>query len=280
MLTHGYVLAATPRALGLDVQSLARYYRAVADWILPHVEDRPLGLLRSLDEQDLPFFQKHAKRDSPVELIRVPVREHDGIAMHLAITDARGLLSLPQIEALEIHVWAAKRQHLERPDRLIFDLDPARDVSWKELVEGALLTRDALLGRGIVSYAMTTGSRGVHVVSPLIPRAEWREARTFAKELVDGLAAQYPSRFVTTPAVTERAGRIFVDHLRNDWGATSIAPYSTRARRGAFVAAPVTWEELAEVNGPAPFDLVSMPKRLAALERDPWEGFWQIQQAL
>lgn len=274
------MLAATPRALGLEVPRLASYYREVADWIVPHLVDRPLGLLRSLDEFELPFFQKHAKSTSPVELLRIPIVEKGSVAEHLAISGHAGLHALPAIKVIEIHTWGAKRDHLDRPDRLIFDLDPGPDVSWKEVVEGAALVQRALDDRKLAGFPMITGGRGIHVVVPLVPKAEWSRARAFARDLVECLVAQYPSRFTADPVMTERLGRIFIDHLRNDFGATSIAPYSTRARRGASVAAPVSWDELGSTSGPTAYDVDNLPSRLATIGRDPWDEFWRTEQSL
>ena len=274
------MLAATPRALGLDVPRLESYYREVADWILPHLYDRPLGLLRSLGEFELPFFQKHAKAASPESLLRIPIVERGSVAEHLAVSDPAGLHALPAIEVIEIHTWGAKRDHLDRPDRLIFDLDPGPDVSWKEVVEGAEIVRRALEDRMLAGFPMLTGSRGIHVIVPLAPQVEWGIARAFAQGVVQRLVERYPSRFTADPAMTERLGRIFIDHLRNDFGATSIAPYSTRARKGASVAAPVSWNELPQTAGPAIHDVVSMPERLRTIGRDPWDEFWRIQQSL
>jgi bifunctional non-homologous end joining protein LigD len=274
------MLAATPRALGLDEPRLDSYYRRIADWILPHVVDRPLGLLRSLSEGEVPFFQKHAKTTSPSALLRIPIVEGDTVAEHLSICDREGLFSLASIEVLEIHTWGSKRAALDRPDRLVFDLDPGPDVSWREIVEAAILVERALEERGLAGFPMLTGSRGIHLLCPLIPRADWTEARSFAAELVDRMVAQFPSRFIAGHSMAERAGRIFIDSLRNDWGATSIAPYTTRARRGAPVAAPTSWEELEETSGPAMYDVRSMPERLDSIARDPWQEFWKIEQSL
>jgi bifunctional non-homologous end joining protein LigD len=274
------MLAATPRALGLDVPRLESYYRRVSDWILPYIVDRPLGLLRSLGDQELPFFQKHAKAATPPALARIPIVEGAGIAEHLAVRDREGLASLAALETLEIHAWGSRCDRLEQPDRLVFDLDPGPDVSWHEVVEAALLVKQSLAERGLFGFAMLTGSRGIHLLCPLSARADWSAVRGLAKNVVDRLVSQYPSRFVGDHTMAERAGRIFIDHLRNDWGATSIAPYSTRARRGAFVAAPVSWDELSRTTGSDMFDVVTMPRRLESIACDPWQDFDELRQSL
>jgi bifunctional non-homologous end joining protein LigD len=249
----------------LTKEGLASYYERVADLILPHVVSRPLAILRCPGGRDAEcFFQKHpsGKRSS-----------------HLMIGDFDGLLSLVQIGALEIHPWGAPAGHLERPDRLVFDLDPGPGVAWRQVIEGAKAIRERLEGFDLSSFARTSGGKGLHVVAPLSGRTSWADLKAFARGIADDLVRRYPQRYVATATKTRRQNRIFIDWLRNARGATAVASYSTRARDGAPVATPLTWDELTKVRASDAFKVRGMPARIAKAG-DPWAGFFSLKQSI
>jgi bifunctional non-homologous end joining protein LigD len=161
----------------------------------------------------------------------------------------------------------------ERPDTLIMDLDPGEGVAWNDVIKAASETRDRLDAAGLHAFVKTSGGKGLHVVAPLTPKADWPEVKAFTKSIAEAMAADSPRRYVATIAKAKRRGKMLIDYLRNQRGMTAVAPYSTRARPGAAVSAPLAWSELGPGIGPAYFTVNNMPTRLASLARDPWHGF-------
>ena len=180
-------------------------------------------------------------------------------------------MGLVQSAVLEIHPWGSTLADWERPDTIIMDLDPGEGVPWEAVIAAAKETRDRLQEAGLAAFVKTSGGKGLHVVSPLVPRAEWPAVKAFSKAIADAMASDSPDRFVSTITKSKRQGKILVDYLRNQRGATAVAAYSTRARPGAAVSAPLAWEELGDAIGPAYFTVKNMPPRLASLRADPWE---------
>ena len=262
-------------------RDLARYYAEVADFMLPHVELRPLTLVRCPEGIREPcFYQKHPTRGTSPAVHAVAIRESRGVRDYMTVVDGAGLLSLVQLGALEIHAWGARAPDVEHPDLVTFDLDPDAGVPWSRTVAAAHAVRARLAELGLVSFAKTTGGKGVHVVVPLAPRAGWTEVKAFAHALVSGMVRDDPDLYLAKASKAARRGKIFLDYLRNTRGATAICPYSTRARAGAPVATPVSWSELTAELDPLRFDLRSVPKRLARRSRDPWEGYTKVRQVL
>ncbi|MGH6915387.1 MAG: DNA polymerase domain-containing protein, partial [Geminicoccales bacterium] len=183
------------------------------------------------------------------------------------------LMGLVQSAVLEIHPWGSTVADWEQPDRVIMDLDPGEGVLWETVIAAAEETRERLKEAGLASFVKTSGGKGLHVVAPLKPKAEWPAVKAFTKSVADAMAADSPNRFVSTIGKSKRRGKILVDYLRNQRGATAVAAYSTRARPGAAVSAPLSWDELVPGVGPSYFTVANMPTRLAALRRDPWKGF-------
>jgi bifunctional non-homologous end joining protein LigD len=265
--------------VGLTKQALAEYYTKVWKWIAPHVIERPLALLRCPDGiEQACFFQKQ-----PWQGLRksIAIHANPGIGGNklLTIGEVDGLVALVQAGVLEIHVWGATIGDLDRPDRLIFDLDPGPDRTWSDLVVAATAIRERLEGEGLESFAKTTGGKGLHVVAPLRPKAEWDEVKAYARRLAQSLAKEAPELYTATAAKQARKGRIFIDYLRNGHGATSVAPYSTRARPGAPVSVPVGWDEIGSIRGDS-FHVADTPRRLSRLKVDPWARFLTLRQAL
>ena len=168
----------------------------------------------------------------------------------------------------------------DKPDRLIFDLDPGDGVAWDAVVQGAIDVREHLLRQGLESFVKTSGGKGLHVVAPLRPRASWDEAKAFAAGIAGAMTKESPGRYTDTMAKRARTGRIFIDSLRNARGATAVAAFSTRARPGAPVSTPLSWTELPATGGGNQYRIANLPARLSHLDRDPWEGFDRLDQAL
>ncbi|HVV85594.1 MAG TPA: non-homologous end-joining DNA ligase, partial [Kofleriaceae bacterium] len=267
------------REQGLTKAALLAYLAVTADWLLPHVVGRPLTLVRCPEGPGKQcFFQKHLKPGTPDAVHPVAVPEDDGrVKQYMRIADMPGLIALAQLGTLELHTWGCHADKLDRPDLLVFDLDPDPAVGWDRVVEGALLVRGALDSLGLRSYVKTTGGKGLHVVVPVTRRLDWDAHEDFAKALVEKLAAADPAGYTTNPLKAKRHDKIFLDYLRNGRGATFVAPYSPRARTGATVATPVTWDELTAGLDPAAFTITTVPPRLAQLAEDPWAGIDELQ---
>jgi bifunctional non-homologous end joining protein LigD len=260
--------------IGLTKRDLATYYERIAEHILPHLAGRPLSLVRCPDgEGGACFYQKNVETGFPKSIRTVRV-EHDEGPVHYALVDsAEGLVALVQMGVLEIHTWGSLADNVERPDRMIFDLDPGPDVSWDAVRDGAVLVREALEALGLTAFVKTTGGKGLHVVTPIARGPEWLEVRDVAKAIADRVAAADPARYTTNMRKAERAGRIFVDYVRNTRGATAVAAFSTRARPQAPVSVPIRWDELSAGVRSDGYDVRSVPHRLAALGSDPWAGY-------
>lgn len=259
---------------GITKEGLADYYTEIWRHIAPHVTGRPLALLRCPNGiSGEAFFQKHAWKglNPSIDLVKDP--KDDAGEPLISISDLDGLLGLVQSAALEIHPWGATTADWEHPDTIVMDLDPGDDVPWQAVIDAAVEVRRRLEDAGLAAFVKTSGGKGLHVVAPLKPKADWTAVKAFTKGMAEAMAADDPDRYVATIAKAKRHGRILVDYLRNQRGATAVAAFSTRARPGAAVSAPLSWDELSPAIGPAYFTVENMPKRLAALDADPWEGF-------
>jgi bifunctional non-homologous end joining protein LigD len=266
---------------GLTKQELAEFYLGIAEWLLPHLINRPLTLIRCPGGAEKKcFVQRHSW--AGMSSFIHPDMVSDGTSKQevLTVRDIQGVVALVQSGALEMHVWGATLADLERPDRLIFDFDPGEGVEWPRVVEGAISVRERLKGLGLDSFVKTTGGKGLHVVVPIRPKAPWKDALVFTREIAEAMAADEPDRYTTTSVKQEREGRIFIDYLRNNREASAIAPYSTRSRPGAPVATPVAWEELSPALKPSGFTVENLNKRLAKLKQDPWKEMSNADQVL
>jgi bifunctional non-homologous end joining protein LigD len=266
---------------GLTKLALARYYEDVGKWIMPHVAGRPLSVVRCPDGAGGKcFYQKHLTDSMPAAVQGVEIKEKDDVEPYLVVNDLAGLISLVQFGALEFHPWPARADNVERPDRLIFDLDPAADVAWGEVIRAARDVRDLLEALGLTSFVRTTGGKGLHVVAPIARRTAWEQHKEFARGVAETLVRAAPERYTATMTKSRRKGKIFVDYLRNQRGATAIASYATRARAGAPVATPLQWNELTALASSDRYMVANLPERLRRLRTDPWEGFFQLRQSI
>ncbi len=267
-----------PKVTKLD---LAHYYEGIADRILPHIAGRPLTLVRGPEGASKPtFYMKHSGVWAPPALRRVKIQEKTKVGEYLVVDDLPGLISLVQIGILEIHTWNSTADHLERPDRIVFDLDPDPAVAWPAVLDAARLVRARLEQLGLVSFVKTTGGKGLHVVVPLRPGASWEESFEFSRGLSEQIERADPQHFTTVMPKAARKGKILIDFLRNNRGSTSVAPYSTRARPDAPLSVPIAWEELTPALRPDQFTLANIDERLARLKKDPWAEYAKVKQRL
>jgi len=255
---------------------LARYQLDVADAMLPHLRDRPLTLVRCPEgTAGGCFYQKHATGRQPASIELIMLREEKGRGSYMTVRDRAGLVALAQMGALELHVWGCRRDQPERPDRMVFDLDPDPSVGFDAVMDAARALRERLLGFDLASFVMTTGGKGLHVVVPLQRRHDFTEVKAFSHAVALAIEREAPDRFIAQMSKARRKGRIFVDYLRNGRGATAVCPFSTRARTGAPVATPLAWTELRPPLTADRFKLRDVPRRLARQRSDPWKGYEQ-----
>jgi bifunctional non-homologous end joining protein LigD len=258
---------------GVTKQGLADYYAQVWPRMAPFVTGRALALVRCPDGiTGQKFFQKHAWKgiSSAIALVEDPKEKGESL---ISIRDLDGLTALVQMAVLEIHPWGSTLSDWERPDMIVMDLDPGEGVAWQAMIEAARELRDRLDKAGLAAFVKTSGGKGLHVVAPVAPKAEWPAVKAFTKAIADAMAADSPGRYVATISKAKRTGKILIDYLRNQRGMTAVAAYSTRARPGAAVSMPLDWDELSPGIGAAHFTVANAPARLAALARDPWESF-------
>lgn len=266
---------------GITKIALARYYESISDWILPHVEGRPLTLVRCPEGYKKEcFYQKHAGEHIPDTVGRVEIPEEKGSSWYMVADDLPALIGLVQMGILELHTWGAKRDQLERPDRMILDLDPDPAVEWPLVIEGAQLLRTLLEELDLVSFVKTTGGKGLHVVVPLQRAHTWDEVKTFSKAVADHLVRAIPERFLANMSKQKRKGKIYVDYLRNARGATAVAAYSTRARPRAPVSVPLAWNELSTDLRSDHFTVDNIAERLEHLRQDPWKTYFTTRQRI
>ncbi len=262
-------------------QDIADYCQAVASYLLPELAGRPLSLMRCPDgSQSSCFFQKHHADSLGSHVRPVALEQRSGIEDYLFVEDIEGIIELVQMNTVEFHPWGAKAASPERPDRLVFDLDPGEGVPWEEIVRAGRDVRDKLRVAGLESFVRLSGGKGVHVVVPIETGPDWDDARAFCEGFAVAMSAQAPARYLASMAKAKRKGRIFIDWLRNARGSTSVASWSPRARPGAPVAMPLRWDELGRVEGPAAYDLAKARRRAASLKADPWEGIDTLRQRL
>ncbi|WP_019142326.1 DNA ligase D [Noviherbaspirillum massiliense] len=269
-----------PRS-GFTKLELARYYEQVAPRILPFLQNRPVYLLRCPEGiEGEKFFQKHRGR-LPIPGVRMFDQSLDPEhAPLMAIESAEALAGAVQMGMIELHVCGATADRIDRPDCMVFDLDPDPELPWHAVTEGAHLVKVLLDELGLQSFLKTSGGKGLHLVVPLARRHEWEDVTAFSQAVAQHLARTLPARFSAKMGAQNRAGKIFVDYMRNQRQASAVCPYSVRARPGLPVATPMTWEELPETNSAAMWTVATLPMRLAQLKEDPWENYFKLRQVL
>lgn len=268
-------------ASGLTKLDVARFYEAIAPTLLPHLKDRPVSLVRLPEglggEQ---FFQKHLGKGQIPQARRLDRKLDPGHPPLLVIETAAALVGAAQMGVLELHTWNAVAKTLERPDRIVFDLDPGAGLPWVRMVEAAKLTRALLEELGLKGFVKTSGGKGLHIVVPLRRIHEWDFAKAFSKAVADHLAATIPTHFSAKMGASNRVGKVFVDYLRNNRGSTTASAWSLRARPHLPVSVPISWDELAEIRGSDQWTLGNVGKRLAGQKADPWKAYEKSRQSL
>ena len=266
-------------ALGISKLHLARYYEHIADWIMPHVVDRPLTLLHCPGGIAAPCnFLKHAKAWGPNALRRVHIQEKTKIGEYLVAESIEAVVSLAQMGIVEIHTWNSTIDDIERPNRLVWDLDPGPQVTWKEITTCAELVRNVLKSLRLASWVKTTGGRGLHVVVPLEPKRSVAECLDFSRAVSEAIARTDPQSYTTAFAKAGRERKILIDYLRNNRTNTSVCAFSPRARPGAPVSMPLRWTDLRQV--PSRWTLLTVPRRLDRIRVDPWKDYWSTPQTI
>ncbi len=260
---------------------VAAYYRQVARWLLPELAGRPLSLVRCPDgAQGQCFFQKHYSESLGKSIKAITLKQKSGSEDYLYLQDQAGLLELVQMNTLEFHPWGSRTTAPEKPDRLVFDLDPGPGVGWTKVKAAARDIRKRLQQAGLQSYLRLSGGKGLHVVVPITPGPDWSQVKDFCGAFAEALAAHSPEKYVATMSKAKRDGVIFIDWLRNARGATSVCSWSLRAREEATVAMPLRWEELAKVTAPGMYTMARALQRAGKLRSDPWEGVENLRQDL
>ncbi|GJH39314.1 DNA ligase D [Paraburkholderia hospita] len=266
---------------GLTKLDLARFYESVAAWMLPHLTDRPVAMVRAPDGiEGEQFFQKHVERTG------MPgIKTHDRKLWPnhpplLTIDTVDALMSAAQMNAVEFHTWNSTVRRLGKPDRVIFDLDPGEGVKWGHVQEAALLVQTLLTELGLQAWLKTSGGKGLHVVVPLTPRLDYDVVKAFSKAFVRHLAKTIPERFSATSGASNRIGKVYVDYLRNGMAQTTAAAFSARARRGMGVSVPVSWEQLSELKSGAQWTVQTAREYLSFQSQDPWAAYWTTAQSL
>jgi bifunctional non-homologous end joining protein LigD len=267
--------------LGFTKLDLALYYVTIADAVLPHLEGRPLTLVRCPDGiGGETFYQKNAGFWTPPQIRRFPVPGRG--EEHLYVDSVPGLVALAQAGILEVHPWNSRVSRIEEPDQVIFDLDPDEALPFSRVAAAARRVRALLADRGLASFVKTTGGKGLHVCVPLAPERGWEELEEFTRAVALRLARDEPESYTANMAKSARRGKVFVDYLRNVRGANAVGAYSTRAREGAPVSVPVDWDELDRLSGPGDFTVAEVPLRLLAQgsggAADPWADYGRTKQ--
>ncbi|MCR5867260.1 DNA ligase D [Aquincola sp. J276] len=265
---------------GITKLALVRYYESIAPWMLPHLKDRPVSLVRAPQgiTAEL-FFQKHPETRMP------GLRELDpalwpGHAALLAVDTPEALVAAAQMNVVEFHTWNSTTRHIDKPDRVIFDLDPGEGVAWPQLQEAALLMHTLLTELGLQAWLKTSGGKGLHVVVPLASRLAYDKVKAFSQAAVQHMARTIPQRFVAKSGGGNRVGKIFIDYLRNGHGQTTAVAFSARARPGMGVSMPVDWAQLPALKGGAQWTIATAREYLSFQQQDPWAGYWTCRQTL
>lgn len=277
-ITHpDRIIDPSSKATKLD---LVEYYASVADAMLPELVDRPIAIVRAPEDigGEL-FFQKHSQKLAMPGVTQHPKLDPGHPAL-MSIDNAKALIGVAQMGTVEIHTWNARADVIEKPDRVIFDLDPDPSLGWDRMIEAAQLTHTLLDELGIVSFCKTSGGKGLHIVVPLTRRAGWDDVKAFAQAVSEHMAATFPDRFSAKMGPQNRKKKIFIDYLRNNRGSTTVATFSARARPGLGVSVPIAWDALGDTTAGDQWNIFNVHERLSRLKTDPWADFERSRQSL
>ena len=269
------------QASGATKIALAEYYLSVAAWLVPHLAGRPLSMVRAPEGVGSDsFFQRHCGRLKMPHMRALPKNLDPEHARLIQADNITAVIEAVQMGTVEFHTWNARSDRIERPDRVIFDLDPDPELPWPSMVEATELTLNLVEKLGLQAFLKTRGGRGMHIVVPIERRHDWELTRQFARSVSERLAREAPQLIVDKMGPKNRVGRIFVDYLRNQRGASTVAAYSARARPGLAVSVPVEREELAQLTGADRWNIGNLHERLRALRSDPWARYGAVRQGL
>ncbi|WP_417780855.1 non-homologous end-joining DNA ligase [Stutzerimonas xanthomarina] len=266
---------------GATKLQLAQYYLSVGDWLMPHLTQRPLSIVRAPDGVDGDsFFQRHCGR-LKMPHMRVLDKSLDPEHARLIQADSiTAVVEAAQMGTVEFHTWNARSDRIDRPDRIVFDLDPDPELPWSSMIDATRLTLDLLSELGFKAFLKTSGGRGMHVVVPISRRHDWECVNSFARSVTERLAAQSPDQIVVKMGPKNRVGKIFVDYLRNQRGASTVAAYSVRARPGLPVSVPISLDELEKIDGANQWTIHTLQQRLESAKSDPWAEYGSTRQGL
>lgn len=288
----GEVIKETPKGISspdkiifkkekITKEEVLAYYRTISKTMLPYMEDRPLSLVRCPNgSEGQCFFQKHISGKVPDAFHTFPITEEKGEGIYLSINSPRGLEELVQLNAFELHAWNCQADNYMRPDQIVIDFDPGPGVPWKAVVEAAFDLKEILEDLDLTSFVKLTGGKGLHVHIPVLPLYEWDQIKSFAEALALEMVARDPKKFTANMSKNLRRGKIFVDYLRNGYGATAVVPYSLRAKPLSAVALPLEWTELRRIKGPQEFTMYKALKKIKSRKKDPWADMMKLKQRI
>lgn len=262
-------------------RDVSNYYKLVAKQMLPYMKDRPLSLVRCPEgSEGSCFYQKHITGNIPKAFHSFPIMEDKGEGVYFSIDSAQGLQELVQLNAFEIHAWNCHRQSIMRPDQIVIDFDPGPGVPWKAVIDAAIELKAMLDDLNLKSFVKLTGGKGLHVHIPVAALYDWDQIKSFAQSLSLQLVANNPHKYIANMSKKLRKGKIFVDYLRNGYGATAVVPYSLRAQPLSTVALPLAWNELKRIKGPHEITLKKALKKIKSRKTDPWQGMLKLHQKI
>ncbi|MBP0595581.1 DNA ligase D [Paraburkholderia sp. LEh10] len=268
------------KSTGVRKIELVEYYASVASWMLPHLKDRPVALVRAPEDigGEL-FFQKHSQKMAIPNITQHPGLDPDHPPL-LTVESEAALVGTAQMGTIELHTWNAVAADIEKPDRMVFDLDPDPALGWTRMTEAAQLTRELLDELGLASFCKTSGGKGLHVVVPIARQLGWDEVKAFSQAVAQHMANTLPKHFAAKMGAQNRKGKIFVDYLRNNRGSSTVCAYSLRARPGLGVSVPLAWDEVPGTTAGDQWNIANVHERLDALDSDPWAGYAKTKQRI
>ena len=268
------------RSTGARKIELVEYYASVASWMLPFLKDRPVALVRAPEDigGEL-FFQKHSQKLAIPNITQHPGLDPDHPPL-LTIESEAALVGAAQMGTIELHTWNAVAANIEKPDRMVFDLDPDPALGWERMIEAAQLTRELLAELGLASFCKTSGGKGLHVVVPIVKQLGWDEVKAFTQAVAQHMATALPKHFAAKMGAQNRKGKIFVDYLRNNRGSSTVCAYSLRARPGLGVSVPLAWDEVPGTTAGDQWNIANLHERLDALKSDPWADYAKTKQRI
>ncbi len=263
--------------LNISKSDLANYFLTVAGRMLPYIHDRPVTLVRcpKSDTEEC-FYQKHWMEIFGKDILPISIKEKAGTAQYMLIQNEAGLITAAQFATLEIHPWLSRKDKITKPDQMIFDLDPSPTVLWPDLLEAAMAVKALLNSFDLTCFIKLTGGKGLHIATPIKRVYEFDKIKSIAMTFAKNLVKKFPNLFTLNLSKEKRRGKIFIDYLRNTYGATAVAPFSPRANPEATIAVPISWEKLSYMNRLEKYSILTISDYLQEFKEDPWKGFFKV----